>query len=503
MRTFARKQKETQQAKTTNSAMDGTSNLQVGAKLTVNTPENLCEQEADRVADQVMRMPGLQLQPALTGAADRPKCGNEESGREQFQIKRVQADSAGEITVPPIVQEVVSSLGQPLDPATRGFMESRFGHDFSRVRVHTGPRADDAARAVQARAFTVGHDIVFGADQYVSPGTRQRRLLAHELTHVLQQRLGVGNAAAHISGVPTPRQRAPALSVQRQKADPAQTAADEAAFWEWWKPVSGIEGSLKDWKARPENKSDRGGETNFGVTKGLYMKYAKALGLPVTEAGFAAMTPDQATSFGRMMWKASGAHKVKNTGVALVLADWYWGGVDLGRFSALLKEKGRAATFKEGTPDDATIAFMNTLSPSELVELMSDAKKSQYRKIAEKDPTQQRFLQGWLGRNESRRAQAQPFVSPPESQPTGKAIPGMSLSDRSQRAMEQADRLLQLGGAARPEEKRATKEELWSIVSTIEQKQKAGFTHAEEEMEMRNLKGQVLKKIGGLMDAGP
>jgi len=504
MRMFAQKQKATQQAKaSTNSTMHGAPPVRLEPRLTANTPEDMYEQEADRLADQVMRMPGPQLQPACACGGGCPKCGDKQSGHEQFQTRRVQTNNAGEINVPPIVHDAVSSLGQPLDPTTRGFMESRFGYDFSKVRVHTGPRADDAARALQARAFTLGHDIVFGTGQYASHGTREQRLLAHELTHVLQQRLGVGTAAAQVSGVPTVRQRAPAFSVQREKANPAQTTADDAAFWEWWKPVSGIEGSLAAWKARPENKQDRGGETNWGVTKGLYMQHAKALGLPATEAGFAAMTPDQATLFGRMLWKASGAHKVKNTGVALVLADWYWGGVDLSRFSALLKEKGRAATFKEGTPDDATIEFMNTLSPSELVELMSDAKKSQYKKIVEKDPKQKQFLQGWLERNEKRRGQAQPFVSPPESQPTKKPIPGMSLSDRGQRALEQARGVLQLGGAASSEAKNAAKEELWSIVSIIEQQQKAGFAHAEEEMAIRNLKGQLLKKIGELMDARP
>jgi lysozyme family protein len=495
MRTFAQKQKATQQAKPTNSAIHGAPPAKVEPKLAVNTPEDRYEQEADRVADEVMRMPGPQLQRGCSGGY--PKCGNEQSGHEQFQTKRVQANDVGKITVPPVVHEVVSSLGQPLEPTTREFMESRFGHDFSKVRVHTGSRADDAARAVQARAFTLGHDIVFGTDQYASQGTREQRLLAHELTHVLQQRLGAGTAAAHVSGLPTVRERAPAFSVQRQKANPAETKADDAAFWEWWKKIIRFEGSLAAWKANPGNKSDLGGETNWGVTKKTYMARAKALGLPATPEGFAAMTPEQAMRFGRMIWKGSGAPKITNTGVALVLADWYWGAIDLPRFSALLKEKGRAATFKEGMPDAATIAFMNTLAPSELVELMSDAKKAQYTELAKKKPTQQKFLQGWLDRNEVRRQQAQPFVSPPKSQPA------MSLGDRSQRAMEQARAVLQMGQNATSEQKKAAKDELWSVVSIIEQQQKAGFTNAEEESAMRNQKGQLTKEIGRLMGAGP
>lgn len=93
----------------------------------------------------------------------------------------------GKGAVPPIVHEVLRSPGQPLDRATLAFMESRFGHDFSRVRVHTDTRAVESAREVSALAYTVGRDVAFGAGQY-TPGTAGgRRLLAHELTHVVQQ----------------------------------------------------------------------------------------------------------------------------------------------------------------------------------------------------------------------------------------------------------------------------------------------------------------------------
>lgn len=89
--------------------------------------------------------------------------------------------------VPPIVHDVLSSPGQPLDASTRTFMEPRFGYDFSQVRVHTDKRAAESARAVNALAYTVGRDVVFGEGEY-EPGTSMgRRLLAHELTHVVQQ----------------------------------------------------------------------------------------------------------------------------------------------------------------------------------------------------------------------------------------------------------------------------------------------------------------------------
>ncbi len=102
-------------------------------------------------------------------------------------MQRVAVNSAPVNAIPPIVHDVLSSSGQPLDAQTREFMEPRFGHDFSQVRVHTDARAAESARAVNALAYTVGRDVVFGMSQY-APGTMKgKRLLAHELTHVVHQ----------------------------------------------------------------------------------------------------------------------------------------------------------------------------------------------------------------------------------------------------------------------------------------------------------------------------
>jgi hypothetical protein len=90
-------------------------------------------------------------------------------------------------SVPPIVHEVVRSSGQPLDLQTRAFMEPRFGHDFSSVRVHTDAKSAAAARSINARAFTVGHNIVFGSGAHQPDSRMGKALLAHELTHVMQQ----------------------------------------------------------------------------------------------------------------------------------------------------------------------------------------------------------------------------------------------------------------------------------------------------------------------------
>jgi hypothetical protein len=97
-------------------------------------------------------------------------------------------NSAG---VPPIVHEVLRSSGQPLDSATRAFFEPRFGHDFSRVRVHTDSKAAESARAVNALAYTVGQNIVLGDTHDVSSSWESRKLVAHELAHSIQQKSNV------------------------------------------------------------------------------------------------------------------------------------------------------------------------------------------------------------------------------------------------------------------------------------------------------------------------
>jgi len=101
-----------------------------------------------------------------------------------LQRKATSDKDVGE--VPQIVYDVLRSPGQPLDPATRAFFEPRFGHDFSRVRVHADQQASDSAKRVNAKAYTVGRDIAFGAGEYAPTSSEGTRLLAHELTHVVQ-----------------------------------------------------------------------------------------------------------------------------------------------------------------------------------------------------------------------------------------------------------------------------------------------------------------------------
>lgn len=172
------------------------------AKLRVSQPGDSSEQEADRIAEQVMRsnhQPGASLSvgPAglqrkctacAAGGATCPKCGEEEKLRIQRKATPASTASvhaAGESVPDGFLSQL--GRGRALDPALQSVLESRFGYDFSGVRIHTGSRAAESARAVNALAFTLGHDIVFGRDQYAPHTDAGQRLLSHELAHISQQ----------------------------------------------------------------------------------------------------------------------------------------------------------------------------------------------------------------------------------------------------------------------------------------------------------------------------
>src|SRR5829696_7873127 len=104
--------------------------------------------------------------------------------------------------IPPIVDQVTSSSGAPLDQKTREFFEPRFDHDFSQVRVFADDGASESARSVNALAYTVGNNVVFGPGSYEPHTTQGRRLLAHELAHVVQQDAGLNRQADIIPAGP-------------------------------------------------------------------------------------------------------------------------------------------------------------------------------------------------------------------------------------------------------------------------------------------------------------
>jgi peptidoglycan hydrolase-like protein with peptidoglycan-binding domain len=130
---------------------------------------------------------GAKLQRCSCGKSAGAGTQCEECKTQAMQLQRSPASSAEDTTAPPIIHEVLNSPGRPLDAATRNFMEPRFGADFSNVRVHTGGKAAESAKAVGALAYTVGRDIVFAMGQYSTASSAGNKLLAHELAHTVQQ----------------------------------------------------------------------------------------------------------------------------------------------------------------------------------------------------------------------------------------------------------------------------------------------------------------------------
>jgi len=198
----------------------------IQAKLTIGQPNDKYEQEADRIADQVMRMPEpkgslvnghsslVQRQAGCTGSTCNEEeepiqtkpigyqitpldyvQRQEESIPEEEEEKEEEPVQAKSLTskAPPVTSGLQSQIqsmkggGQPLPDSTRAFFESRFDRDFSQVRVHIDGIAAEAAKSVNASAFTFGKDVVFDDWQYSPETVKGRQLMAHELTHVVQQ----------------------------------------------------------------------------------------------------------------------------------------------------------------------------------------------------------------------------------------------------------------------------------------------------------------------------
>jgi hypothetical protein len=155
--------------------------------LTINRPGENDEQEADRASERVLSLPAWQQPRACVCGGRCPTCKNQPADRIPLQMKRRRPSDTEGIEAPPLVHEVLRSPGQSLDPSTREFMESGFGHDFSRVRVHADDKAAESSLALNAQAYTVGEHVVFAPNRYDHATDVGRRLIAHELAHVVQQ----------------------------------------------------------------------------------------------------------------------------------------------------------------------------------------------------------------------------------------------------------------------------------------------------------------------------
>jgi hypothetical protein len=184
----------------------------------IGEPGNAYEREADQIAEQITRSGAPKLERSCACGGTCAKCETKGSDKEEHpvQAKPISSNFTGEAAVPSPVRKAQLSAGQSLDHSARNFMESRFGHDFGGVRVHSDDAAALGAAAIQARAYTIGSDIFFGAGQYAPSTLHGKRLLAHELTHVLQQ-----------SGSATARVQRKALD----KCDEAKPSGSPCASW--------------------------------------------------------------------------------------------------------------------------------------------------------------------------------------------------------------------------------------------------------------------------------
>ncbi len=157
------------------------------SNLPISQPDDASEKEADAVADKVMRMP--MPEPISFSSKKNPvsrKCDHCEEEEKQLQKKESSSNSI--TAAPSIVHEIVnSSSGKSLDAETRSYMEPRFNYDFGNVKIHDNSIAAKSADSINALAYTSGNNIVFNSGQYNTNSDSGKRLLAHELTHVVQQ----------------------------------------------------------------------------------------------------------------------------------------------------------------------------------------------------------------------------------------------------------------------------------------------------------------------------
>ena len=166
----------------------------IQAKLTVSSPGDPEEQEADQVADRVMRAhAGAPLTAPCSCADDEESCAACQAQSPKIQ-RRATGNPApsnawtGGASADALPSMLLRESGQPLDAPTRAFFEPRFGHDFSDVRVHTNAAAGESAQAINAHAYTLGSNVVFAPGRYNPKSNDGRLLLAHELAHTLQQK---------------------------------------------------------------------------------------------------------------------------------------------------------------------------------------------------------------------------------------------------------------------------------------------------------------------------
>ncbi len=468
------------------------------------------------------------LTPVRSGSLQRKcACGGQcpECGKKRRTLQRRAARQAALTEVPPIVHEVLGSPGDPLDSTTRGFMESRFGHDFGRVRVHTDARAAQSAREVDALAYTVGRDVVFAAGQF-APGTASgKRLLAHEIAHVLQQSPSAGPPQLRFGGNGDQYEReAETVAARVVSAAPPQRSLAYTSRDARPAPVSLMRSPDGDAPAPkscdpPQGKGKHPDAISQILVDRWMGKYAKEgdPGEGCREEPYVAGKTERVCTIGYgiqlpgcpVLSRATGAAPTAEEKATVKAAEppefmCACAGkehVDCkgSQAETLLRTKAspKVKYIHEVVPVDldqaqfdglVDIAMHHGSIPSALLTSIkkywcTDAGKDYVRGIYLKTALAP-FPEAFAARRKFR-------VWPPSL--TG-------LSARGEGALGEAGRLREQPGGSQ-KSNRAALDELWSVVGGIEQHQKRGFRNEEEKARMLGLKRELLQKIGNLMDA--
>ncbi|MCY1078713.1 eCIS core domain-containing protein [Archangium lansingense] len=215
----------------------GVSGKPVRAKLSVGRVEDPAERAADALATQVLRMPdpsagptGQGHHPGTTAPAVRRMCQECTEQEDEQTVRPKQATASVATTAAPAsVEATVRSPGAALDASARAHFQPRFGHDFSKVRVHADETADASAREIGALAYTVGSHIVFARGRYSPRTSEGQRLLAHELAHVVQEGHAPQRVRRQIGHLPVSAAGASATGATATSETGDRSSADQAA----------------------------------------------------------------------------------------------------------------------------------------------------------------------------------------------------------------------------------------------------------------------------------
>ena len=305
----------------------------IHAKLVVGSVDDPLEREADRIADHVMRMPD----PNLSVTSVLPRISCKYAACRQKETQTLHAKSTGPLggsrgnPLDP-VRQVLRSPGQPLDPTTLAFFEPRFGRDFSKVRVHTDPGAAASAKAVNAQAYTIGSDLVFGAGRYTPRTDTGRQLLAHELAHFLQQ-----------------RDTAPVL---RRFGDPSQAPAVLSC------PIADAIFPATDFLLFPNNVSELTPGQKSRLNAFAASWHAQGGGVAVRIDGFASEPGDQAYN-----WQLSCARALAVQTELLTPSDAATIGIPQGFLQVFMH--GETSEFGDEAQNRRVTLFLPSVKPSE------------------------------------------------------------------------------------------------------------------------------------------